>query len=258
MDHDGGTQVAHPLQLCGTLRSYIVIGRHLLQRFERCDDGVVLRRYMDQGKFVDLLQSGSLYFSPASQFVDKREGHPTDADESAADKELASWGLDESARRMAAIARKRVAAHNQDAVVISCWTREAALTQRHWVEYGRGSDAVAIETTVGALRRELGEKFVIAPIQYIDFSHSRIPREHSLQPYFFKQLDFEWEQEVRLIGEMELGKRIETARRVSINLRQALRAVIVSPTSSIDYRRTVESMLAHAGLVLPIADECQR
>ena len=49
-----------------------------------------------------------------------------------------------------------------------------------------------------------------------DFAKQSIPKRHSLQPYFFKRKSFSWEREVRIIGAMEMGKRIGSARCVPI------------------------------------------
>ena len=107
---------------------------------------------------------------------------------------------------------------NQRAIVITCWTASIDESPRMWSEYGRGPDAVALETTVGRLRRALGSAFLIVPVTYLDFSRDTIPREHSLQPFFFKQSSFAWEREVGVVTEMEVGKRIETPRLASVDL----------------------------------------
>jgi len=79
-----------------------------------------------------------------------------------------------------------------------------------------GAEAAAIETTVGDLRHGLGSNFLIVAVRYLDFSKQSIPKEPSLQPFLFKRLCYEWEQEVRVVGEMEVGARIGSLRVVSI------------------------------------------
>jgi hypothetical protein len=87
-----------------------------------------------------------------------------------------------------------------------------------WDEYAGSSEAVVVETTVGLLRKALGSGFLIIPVRYMDFDESNIPKEHSLQPFFYKQTDYAWEREVRVIGEMVIGERIGTPRTVEIPL----------------------------------------
>lgn len=120
------------------------------------------------------------------------------------------------------------------------------------MEYGKNPEAIALETTVGRLRRALGWGFLIIPVTYLDFSRQAIPKEHSLQPFFFKQCGFGWEREVRVVGEMEVGKRIESPRVVPIDLASLFQKVILSPIASGAYRVAVESTLSAAGLSIPL------
>ena len=228
------------------------VGFEFLRRFETSDDALVLRRYMADWKFVDLIASSSLYFAPASEFSDKLEGHYTHLDSERSDRQLARWGLDSRSRDIAADARSRIARHNQKAVVICCWTAGRDENCRMWSEYGKDPDAVAFETNVGNLRRALCSGFLIVPVTYLDFSRQAIPKEHSLQPFFFKQRCFAWEREVRVVGEMEVGKRIESPRLEPIDLLSVFQKVIVSPLASATYRVAVESRLNAASLSIPV------
>lgn len=233
-------------------------GFHLLRPSETSDDGLVLRRYMADWKFTDLLASSSLYFAPASKFSDKLEGHYTHLDNELSDRQLARWGFDSRARDIAADARAIIAKDNQQAVVICCWTAGNDESPRMWSEYGEAAETVALETTVGRLRRALGTGFLLIPVTYLDFSRDTIPKQHSLQPFFFKQSSFAWEREVRAVGEMEVGKRIESLRLVPIALASVSQKVIVSPFASDDYRASVESRLSAASLAIPVHDSALR
>lgn len=234
------------------------LGFHLLRPSETRDDGLVLRRYMADWKFTKLLDSSSLYISPASKFQDKLEGHYTHLDNELSDRQLARWGIDSRAREMAADARAIVAKHNQKAVVICCWTAGTDESLRMWSEYGEAAEAVALETTVGRLRHALGTDFLLIVVTYLDFSLGTLPKQHSLQPFLFKQSSFAWEREVRAVGEMEIGKRIESPRLVPIALASVFQKVIVSPSAPDDYRASVESRLSAASLAIPVHDSALR
>lgn len=230
------------------------VGFHLLRHFETHDDALLLRRYVPHSRFVSLIETSALYFAPASTFSDKKEGHYTDLDDDASDRQLAGWALDARARAIAADARSTVARGNQRAIVISCWTASADESPRMWSEYGRGPEAVALETTVGRLRGALGSAFLIVPVTYLNFSRDTIPREHSIQPFFFKQSSFVWEREVRVVTEMEVGKCIETPRLASVDLASLFQQIIVSPNAPRGYRGTVEALLTAASIDIPIRD----
>jgi hypothetical protein len=230
------------------------IGFDYLRQFEVTDSSLVVRRYMTHWKFSQTVKTRTLYFAPASQFSDELEGHHTKLDNDLSDTQLTQWGLDSRARTIASESRAIVAAHNQKAVVISCWTAGINETFRMWSEYGQGAEAVAIETTVGDLRGALGSDFLIVPVRYLDFSKQSIPKEHSLQPFFFKRRCYDWEHEVRVVGEMEMGKRIASPRIVPVDLHSLVRRVVVSPFAPTEYRATVMSLLTAASLSLPVHD----
>jgi hypothetical protein len=230
------------------------IGFETLRCFEATDDTLVLRRYLSHWKFGKLVDSQSLYFALASSFLDDLEGHYTEFDYRGWDEQLVQWRLDYRARAMASDAKALVTQHNQKAVVISCWTAGADEDSRMWTAYAEGPRAVAVETTVGRLRHAVGPTFLIVPVRYLDFTRHPIPKEHSLQPFFFKRGSFAWEREVRVVGEMEVGKRIESPRLVPIELASVFQRVVVSPSASSGYRHEVESLLRSASLSLPVQE----
>ena len=228
------------------------VGFEFLREFETLDDGLILRRYVADWKFNDLLSSRSLYFAPASQFSDKLEGHYTHLDNELSEQQLARWGLDFRSRGRATDARKRVAEDNQKAVVVCCWTAGNDENLRMWSEAAQSPESIALETRVGDLRRALGSDFLIIPVTYLDFPRDMIPKEHSLQPFFFKQQSFAWEREVRVVGEMEVGQRIESSRPIPIDLNLVLQKVIVSPFASETYSLSVKSRLAANSVCIPV------
>lgn len=212
-------------------------GWDLLREIESNDDTLTLRRFMGFPKFQDLVNTTSLYLASASKFEDKLEGHYTFRDYGESDKQLKNWSLGSNEREIAKKAKATIARHNQGAVVISCWTMAPASHPRMWDEYAGSSEAVVIETTVGLLRKALGSEFLIIPVLYMDFDESNIPKEHSLQPFCYKQTNYAWEREVRVISEMVIGERIGTPRKVAIHLNTIISKVYLhaqAPKSFVD------------------------
>lgn len=215
-------------------------GWHLLREFEISDNALILRRFMDFSKFQHLINTRTLYLAPASAFDDKLEGHYTFRDYGEWDKQLVEWGFDSTGRKMAEQAKATIARHNQGTVVVSCWTKASANDPRMWKEYARTPEAIVLETTVGRLRQTLGSGFLIVPVRYLDFDEQQIPKEHSYQPFCYKQCNYAWEREVRVIGEMEIGKRIGTPREAPISLSTLISKVSLHPQAS---RSFVDSVL---------------
>jgi len=233
-------------------------GFESLRQFEEQDGSVLLRRYVDHDKFRRLLTSRALCFSPASRFDDDVEGHYTQRDHRAWDDQLVRSNFDATGRALAAKAKASVARNNRKAVVISCWTRGVVEDLRMWREYGRGGDAVAVETTVERLRGALGPMFLLVPVTYIDYEDEAIPTAHSLQAYFFKRLKFAWEQELRAVGEMEIGKRLESPRMAPVHMDSVFQRIIVSPLARPGYREKVEELLAAESLSVPVQESAIR
>jgi hypothetical protein len=138
-------------------------GFEVLRSFEVQEDGYVLRRYMSHDKFASFVTERSLYFPPAATFRDHVEGYYTERDYQEWRGELKDGGLDEHSLDRASRAKDALAWSNRQAVVISCWTGGCEEDARVWNEYGDGPQAVAIECTVGGLRKALGPAFLIIP-----------------------------------------------------------------------------------------------
>lgn len=228
------------------------IGFHLLSQFEEKNPSTLIRRYLDISKFNKLVETNSLFFSPASTFDDQLEGHYTTSDYKTWDTELKRWGFSDHERTIAKIAKATVARENQQAVVITCWTSGEAENIRMWKEYGKIDEAVAIETTVGQLRQQLGNDFLIVRVSYLDFLADTIPKQHSLQPYCHKQNAYQWENEIRVIGEMEIGKRIGSPRLVAVDLPSLITRIITSPNAEPSFKTNIEAKLHALALPIPV------
>jgi hypothetical protein len=198
-----------------------------LRHFELQDDERVLRRFLTMAKFRHLLESCSLYLAPACDFSDELEGHYTFLDYKMWDAQLRQWGFATQGLDMASSAKAAVARHNQAATVISCWTTTPADDPRMWREYAGSPYAVVVETTGAAMRAALDADFLLVEVQYVDFDTHAISKEHSFQPFFCKRESYSWEQEVRVIAEMEMGNRVGTPRLIPASVSILIKRIIL-------------------------------
>ncbi|MCF8338752.1 MAG: hypothetical protein K9I74_12315 [Bacteroidales bacterium] len=219
------------------------VGWQILSELEISDNALFLYRFMDYPKFEHLIKTSTLYMAPSSEFKDGIEGHHTFRDHQGWDEQLEVWGLDPKSREVAKQAKGTIASHNRGAVVISCWTMESARDPRLWKEYTRSSESVAIETTVGRLRQALGYDFLIIPVCYLDYNREQIPKKHSLLPFCYKRECYAWEKEVRVIGEIETGKKIGTPRKVPVSLNTLISKVVLHPESHKSFVTSVRSLV---------------
>jgi hypothetical protein len=184
-----------------------------LRKYETAAPDTVIRRYLTAEKFERFVQNWALRFAPASEFRDDpEEGFFTVQDQVARENRLKQMKFCDRGMNIAREAWDTVSKNNAKAVVISCWTRGQAESARMWEEYGQSKRAVAIETTLGALRAVLGRDVIAAPVQYIDREYASLPEGHSVEPFLFKGKDFEWENELRFVASMEIGRRLGTPR----------------------------------------------
>lgn len=136
----------------------------------------------------------------------------------------------------------------QMTVVISCWSLGENEDMRMWDVYGeKSSNAVALETEIRFLRKALNRDFLFIPVIYEH--HLDIPsKELSLETFFHKRQKYDWEKELRIVAEMEKGKKIGTPRRVPLVLQKLPCRFIVAPGASIDRRIEVERQVRKYGI----------
>lgn len=162
-------------------------------------DDLVLWRYMDLAKLVSLL-CGEIWLARADTFKDRHEGRfPHEM------RDL----LREAYKTLPPGPGGAVkdADDFQDYLLknsfISCWHRNSRESLAMWEIYGRDASAVAIQTSVGRLRRVLtgqalhGFALNLKPVIYknADEVHGELRYEDC---FFIKRTHYEFEQEVRL------------------------------------------------------------
>ena len=207
----------------------------------------IIRRYLQLDKFLDLARTGELYFAPASAMSDPEEGYFTLADQRAREENLQTMGFPARGLNIARKAWDTIAAGSAKTVVLSCWTMGRAEDPRMWHEYAPSSDAVALETTVHALQRALSPEFLAVPVRYMDRENELLPNStlDTLEPYFFKGKHFEWERELRFVGNMEMGRQLGSPRRIKVHPGRAHFRFIVAPSAPVGRLEQVRTLLAH-------------
>lgn len=172
-----------------------------------------LWRYMDLAKFISMMKGSNLYFSSPENFEDLYEGaHGELRNKLAWDNFYMSYAktaiitapdncwhkidkdqLEENAKRIV----EQISNPRSRGVFISCWYHSEFESEAMWKMYSINvKNAIAIQTTYGALQQQLKKKATIKPIRYIDYSNGFVgPNEE----YWCKRKSFEYENEVRAI-----------------------------------------------------------
>lgn len=208
------------------------------------DDLTTVWRYTDFTKFVDLLNSQSLYFTRADRFEDPFEGlYPVKAE---IDKEFQKYD----------IIRKQN--------YLNCWAMGDHESAALWKIYSESKNSIALQSTFGNLRQSIEasiEDIYASVVRYKDYSKTDLvgiikenqwpnqPRGSTVFPIIYKRMSFAFENELRLIhinapvtlkpdeSSLPAGKRIK------VNLDQMIVKIHLSPYSEKWFQELVVGLL---------------
>jgi len=161
-------------------------------------DDTIIWRYMDFARFIQLLETQTLWFARADQFEDLLEGTYTDA-------ELADLRslVDPPGHPGRSIADIHVSGTRlaRATTYVNCWRTGAAESLAMWDLYGKGSGIVAIKSSIRLLKDALNKQPIsvnIAQVRYIDWTTAPWDN-NSLVMCARKDSSYEHEAEVRAI-----------------------------------------------------------
>jgi hypothetical protein len=215
-------------------------------------------RFMDFTKFVSLLDKSSLFFVRSDCVEDPFEGtYPL---ENIKNPQL--MASDTKTKRQIREDRKRA----RRCTLINCWHMNEYESAAMWNLYLKGLNGVALSSTIKSLQDSFSPNakyhVYIGMVKYIDYRTERIPEINSLYPFIYKRKSFEHEKELRAIildWEREyLGKKrsssLKNGEYVSVNIKNLVEKVYVSPNSEEWYKKLVESVIKNYGLELTVED----
>lgn len=165
--------------------------------FVEPQDGTArLWRYMDLARFLSILENRALFFPSVATLAesDPYEGEPA----------LAKIRATE-ARGTEALRTFRLNAEVFKHInFFNCWHMNDEESDAMWKIYIKGSEGIAIQSTVDRLKvsfHEFADTVYMAKVEYVvDHSHFQNPTNPLLgvSDYMFKRLAFQHEQEIRL------------------------------------------------------------
>ena len=167
---------------------------------ESLDESVRLWRYMDLARLISLVEKSVVWLARADTFKDRHEGRFPD--------EMRAW-MEKAYQGFSATAPSTVkdADDFQDYLLkntfISCWHRNAHENMVMWEIYGRDTNAIAVQTTVGRMKSCInpsglsGHSLLLRPMIYE--SSESVPGVLRYEDCFFrKRPHFAFEEEVRI------------------------------------------------------------
>ncbi len=261
-----------------------------------------LWRYMSLDKLIDLLSTKELFFAPLSSFMktDPYEGLlPAAAIDAFAEifraksRDVESLWLEiqgrckREGRQLSGVQRRPVARNLEDlkaaprlffkaiaqCQTVNCWHANDSESEAMWRLYSESGKAVAVETTVDALRQSIqsrgsGHRVHIYPVKYVDFfDNSLTPRDCSVEGNhltpLLKRLSYQHEKEVRLFIGLAPGDPMQAADlrywkpapvRLPVDIKVLVRRVHVSPYSSDPFGTSVTRICELLGLPVSVVE----
>ncbi|WP_165164267.1 DUF2971 domain-containing protein [Corynebacterium qintianiae] len=171
-------------------------------------DDMVLWRYMDFPKFLDLITTSTLKMPRASFMEDKYEGFPGTA---AIDATLANWKRQRQPsyiRHVGLNQEIQQAFFWQERTYISCWNAFPHENAGLWRIYG-DDKGLAIKTTWKSLRESFDgtadciSRVFYGGVDYRDFQTDKTAETTYTDQYFAKRSQFSHENEFRLVAHDE-------------------------------------------------------
>lgn len=254
-----------PCTIIYTVRSTYARG---IDADKRVEPNEKLWRYVDFAKFVQILETQSLFFSRADKFEDNFEGasglaeRQTEWDNHYLDffRNAVRYPPENSpspvedvvereAKRLLGDFRKSIEIERLTTFV-NCWHCNSGESEALWNLYcPNGSIGIAIETSAERLIDALNEPDVeIGKVQYIDFKvsfsglHDRI---------FWKRKSLSHEAEARAVLKRQFVEEAAGLTR-SVDVEKLCVSIIPSPFAGAWFPSLVEALVARYGYTIPI------
>ena len=164
------------------------------------DESVRLWRYIDLARLISLVEKNVVWLARADTFKDSHEGRFPDEMRTWMEKAYESFPADDPSPVKDADDFQDYLLKN---TFISCWHKNADENIVMWEIYGRDTNAVAVQTTVGRMKSGInasglsGHSLLLRPVMY--------ERAESVQGvlryeecFFRKRPHFAFEEEVRI------------------------------------------------------------
>lgn len=205
------------------------------------DPDIVVWKYLDLSKFLDLLLCKQLFMARSDKFEDQYEGtfsEPTF-------EEL-----------------KRMTEHNpafldaykaqRENVVVSSWHINEYESYAMWQIFTQNNEGLAIQSTVQRLQEALEpeKKYEqhIGAVKYIDYKKEYIPFDDKFFPFLFKRKSFQYEREVRIISNLSEHKlSINDGLKINVDINKLIERIYIHPKSENWYKNLVIQLMQQLG-----------
>lgn len=210
------------------------------------NDNLVVWKYLDLSKFLDMLLSQKLFMSRSDKFEDQYEG-------------TFSEPTYEEIKKIAANNPKFLDYYksHREKVVVSSWHANEYESFAMWQIFTKNNEGLAIQSTIGRLKEALkAEKHFdqyIGEVNYIDYKKEYIPFEDIFFPFLFKRKSFQYEREIRIISDTSKASlAINDGLKIDVVIDQLIEKIYIHPKSENWYKNLVVEMVKKLGYEITI------
>ena len=201
------------------------------------DDAVIVWKYLDLSKFLDLLLSQKLFMSRSDKFEDQYEG-------------TFSEPTYEEIKKIAANKPEFLNYYksHREKVTISSWHINEYESFAMWQIFTKNNEGLAIQSTIGRLKEAVAKEEdyeqYIGQVNYIDYKKEYIPFEDAFFPFLFKRKSFQYEREVRIITDAsQHNKVIKDGLKIAVDINQLIEKIYIHPKSENWYKELVIELM---------------
>jgi hypothetical protein len=169
--------------------------------FRKPDERAKLWRYVDLARFVEMLESGALFFARADKLGDRFEGSTTRPTKQAIRDHAKAQGWADEWVESTLEMLKRSNGLAPRTHFVSCWHESEYESEAMWKLYADGR-GVAVQSSFSRLSEALADAkplIYIGVVEYVDYDNAVIPGGNSYWPFMHKRLSLAHEHEVRAI-----------------------------------------------------------
>lgn len=210
------------------------------------NDQLVVWKYLDLSKFLDMLLSQKLFMSRSDKFEDQYEG-------------TFSEPTFEEIKKIAANNPKFLDYYksHREKVVVSSWHANEYESFAMWQIFTKNNEGLAIQSTIGRLKKALAvEKHFeqyIGEVNYIDYKKEYIPFEDTFFPFLFKRKSFQYEREIRIISDVSHSQiSINEGLKIDVIINELIEKIYIHPKSENWYKNLVVQMVKKLGYEIAI------
>lgn len=203
-----------------------------------------LWRYMDLMKFIYLLDQQRLYLPRADSLEDQHEGATP----------LEQRRLEENSGIRKSVPLEKFYRQQRKCTFISCWSHQETESHALWRVFCGPDQGVVVFTRYYNLVKLLPQNESLnVEVGLVDYGREEPIPSNTLIPFFRKRRGFAYEEEARLVVNMQRCRdaqgldeklsRVPRSLEKRVNLTEFIEGIRVHPDSSAAYQKTVQTVL---------------